>query len=576
MTGKSFAVSRVPNEFAVFELEPQAWTRLEPLSLTGDPGPGLEARVHDALWLLGRQWQFGEFHGEDTGSPTGVHVDAQTRPVTAWRPGGDKATAAQPVPIDVPLDPFIEDEAPSVDGPGLRQRAEAGSLLVIALAEAGFDARAALVAACPLDAQQGAPVFDRPALLFVTLARSAPDGRKAAEALEGGMPAWLAGASAGAKSAAAEWLKWYRESVEQQQAAPSSWLAQRLEYRFAIRAGSPTDGVTLEAPLHLGGAIDWHDFDYNPARAHVAVPQEANDIGAPVNLTKSMLPTQLSYAGMPSDRLWQFEDGRVNFGMLNVQAHDPARLCLVEFATIFGNDWFLAPLDVAPGSLTEIQHVIYTNNFGEQIPVPPAADGARPARFRLFEFSTVGAPMQTRPGLLLAPTTRGTLEGRVLEEVQLLRDENANMCWALEKTVQVKSGDPRNRRDEEPAPAPKPNADPDLKDAELRYRLQTQVPAYWIPLVPVPTSPSGGFILRKGRIGDIDTVTGRLLRGKPVDVQDEEIPREGVAVRRVAELALGRDGVTHRWISRRVSVGRGEGSSGLASDSAVPVTGGAA
>ena len=46
-------------------LTPPAWTRLEPSSVTGDPTPGLEARLHDPLWLLTRQWQFGEFQGDE-------------------------------------------------------------------------------------------------------------------------------------------------------------------------------------------------------------------------------------------------------------------------------------------------------------------------------------------------------------------------------------------------------------------------------------------------------------------------------------------------------------------------------
>src|SRR5512138_2951260 len=29
----------------------------------------LQARVSDPLWLLARQWQFGEFQGSDSGSP---------------------------------------------------------------------------------------------------------------------------------------------------------------------------------------------------------------------------------------------------------------------------------------------------------------------------------------------------------------------------------------------------------------------------------------------------------------------------------------------------------------------------
>ena len=62
-------------------LDPPSWTRLEPVTATGDPRPGLEARVHDPLWLLARQWQLGEFAGEDAGTPLTVRVVTNTTKV---------------------------------------------------------------------------------------------------------------------------------------------------------------------------------------------------------------------------------------------------------------------------------------------------------------------------------------------------------------------------------------------------------------------------------------------------------------------------------------------------------------
>jgi len=68
-------VNPVPDELAlVFANDAPAWMRLEPQSVSGDPTPGIEARVHDATWLLARQWQFGEFQGEDAGTPVSVSV----------------------------------------------------------------------------------------------------------------------------------------------------------------------------------------------------------------------------------------------------------------------------------------------------------------------------------------------------------------------------------------------------------------------------------------------------------------------------------------------------------------------
>jgi len=561
-------VVAVSDSLRAIMMFPPAWTRLEPQSLTGDPTPGLEARVHDPLWLLARQWQFGEFAGEDAGSPIGVRVAADTRPITAWRPGDDAAAAARSLPVDRPLDPYVEREMPT-RAVGLRQQAEAGALLVTALAEAGFDARAGLLRDCPLPLNVPAPKPDalwKPRRAFATIARTAPDGERAAQDLEGGAPAWLAGAGAAALAAAADWLAWYRENVSPRAAdVPSSWIDDRLEYRFAMRAGGAGDGVTLEAPLHLGGSIDWHDFD-QALQERLVLPNEIVDDGVPAARTLTVLATPLSYAGMPADRLWQFENGSVNLGMLNVQAHDPARLCLVEFATIFGNDWFVVPFDVDTGALTTLTEVSYSTTFGERIAVPAADDRTRTGRFRLFELSVAGSETETLRGLLVPPTVRGALQGRALEEALFLRDESANLCWALERKVQPASGDPRSRTDE---PLPK-SPEGQLADTDLRYLLATVVPDYWIPLVPVPLAPgTGGFFLRKGRTGETDTALGVVLGPTPFDLQDEEVPREGVRVRRVAELARAVDGTTLRWVARRVGVGRGEGSSGLAYDSAV-------
>ena len=124
----------------------------------------------------------------------------------------------------------------------------------------------------------------------------------------------------------------------------------------------------------------------------------------------------------------------------------------------------------------------------------------------------------------------------------------------------------RNRRDEPPAPLDP--IDPKAP-ADLRYRLATAVPAQWIPLVPIAKPDRrGGFVLRKGTMSDVDASAGRLLDHTPFTLQEEEVPREGVRVRRVPALLRTTDGRRVRWIARRVSVGLGEGSSGLAFDGA--------
>ena len=179
---------------AIF-LESLAWTRLEPQSISGDPEPGLEARIHDPLWLLARQWQLAEFEGEDVGTPLIVHMKTTELPVTAWQPGDPASDRPARGRFGVPLDPLVENEPPVAEI-GLRQRAEAGAYLVELLAEEGLDARLALVEACPLPVESGTePVSAN----FQIIARQTPDGFAAAEQLEAGAPSWLKGGKAKAR-----------------------------------------------------------------------------------------------------------------------------------------------------------------------------------------------------------------------------------------------------------------------------------------------------------------------------------------------------------------------------------------
>jgi len=278
----------------------------------------------------------------------------------------------------------------------------------------------------------------------------------------------------------------------------------------------------------------------------------------------TVFASPLRFAGMPSDRYWQFEDGQVNLGRLEAQPFDLGRLCLAEFGLIYGNDWLVVPVDVSAGSFTVIREVAYTNSFGERFVAPLANDTNRSGRFRMFEINVQGKD-QVVPGLFVPPTALGSLEGRALEDIMFLRDEMANMAWAVERFVQARSGDPRNRGDE---PRPVNQVQGLEPTAEFQYMLETEVPLNWIPLVPVATG-IGTFNLRKGTMHDTDSSLGVLLRSTPYDVRDEEIPRAGVRCRRVPALARAEDGSYIRWITRRVNVGRGEGSSNLAFDSAL-------
>ena len=54
-----------------------SWRRLEGTNVDPEMTEGLSARLADPLWALARQWQVGEFHGEDAASrrpPVGISL----------------------------------------------------------------------------------------------------------------------------------------------------------------------------------------------------------------------------------------------------------------------------------------------------------------------------------------------------------------------------------------------------------------------------------------------------------------------------------------------------------------------
>lgn len=248
---------------AAFLLQPPGWTRLEPQSVSGDPTPGLEARVHDPLWLLTRQWQFGEFAAEDAGSPVAVHVASTTVPVTDWYPGVDGG--AQPLPSGDLLEPSIEREPTSSRGPSLQVRAEAGAELLSLLADAGVDivlgspTRTAMLDRFPLALPWNDPFDAAGPGLLATLGGRLPDGEAAAVSaagvLPGALPDWVVGAPtpADALTALNDWIGWYRSDIAPlPDPASDCWIDERLEYRFGLTVGA----AKLQAPAFGGGRVE--------------------------------------------------------------------------------------------------------------------------------------------------------------------------------------------------------------------------------------------------------------------------------------------------------------------------------
>src|SRR5262249_10163098 len=84
-----------------------AYNRLECFPRSQDFGRSIRAEVRDPLWMLTRQWQFGEFKGEDAASPVSAMIMGEHTPMDRLR---FPDNTVQQYNEDLPLECIIESE----------------------------------------------------------------------------------------------------------------------------------------------------------------------------------------------------------------------------------------------------------------------------------------------------------------------------------------------------------------------------------------------------------------------------------------------------------------------------------
>jgi hypothetical protein len=603
------------------------WNRLEGRPRTHDFDRALKAEVRDPLWMLTRQWQMGEFEGDDAGSPIEAKIHFTTTRLTKYRAGGSPEPAgghpAQPFETEVPLEAKVEQRPFPMEA-----GAHPLSLdLRVLLGRRWLKLVAPLEAAEPglrdqFVAKFAIPLPD-PALPASAAICAHQDAFQAVSALAGrAMDGWLLyrqltgqppkhahdgitladPASEGAIAAAeAAFVQWYDGLFYQPlETVDDAWRPERLEYAFDCSAPRAGAEMVLTAEEYHHGHLDWYNLDIDASQA--ALPPAA---GAPLpgdvegKETLAFLPVPITFDGMPNTRWWTFEEGRTNFGDIDPDTTDINKLLLMEFALIYANDWFLLPITVPAGTISSIAGLAVTNVFGERTWVEASGRGADQdwQRWAMFALNVKGSddvPADT--SLLVLPTVSKIQESEPFESVELVRDEMANMVWGVETAIPLASGETRSGRSlafetrafhARLAP-PAPAAGLPENEAAIRYQLMTSVPENWIPFIPVHIPGDNREIqLRRASMPRIidngpvppDAVKPRttLLRhglDAPVparyNLHEEEVPRAGVQVHQSFQRARWYDGRTFVWFGARKQAGRGEKSSGLQFDQVKP------
>lgn len=550
------------------------WSRVEPRPRSDDMGRALQAQIRDALWMLGRQWQVGEFLGSDGGSPLQATIATESQPLTTYRPGPPGASQAGALGERLPPEAHVEREGVTL---GLRGRVQLGLRLEAFLREAGVSQAGidAFRATYAISEVAGGPpdVPDAAAARIRALAAGrVVDGVAAYDDAAAASPSFPAnGPSLDAADeppalTALERFVHFRDSLYSEPDHDSAWVERQLHHDFAIGSESRAQAVTLEASGFGGGRLDWYSFE-------LAGDPLVSTRNATVQSREwNFIPNHVTLRGMPNPTWWEFEDGQTDFGSTDLEKVDLAKLLVMQFALLYGNDWFELPLPLEIGSLASVTLLVVTDTFGRRTLIRPTGAGIPAGQdpWRLFAMSGM---LAERDFLLLAPALGATQEGEPLERVSFLRDEMAAMGWAVERVVQGDLDAPLDRHEaylerlaaEPPPPAPAPLGP---TDPPIRYLVGTTVPDNWVPLVPV-TSSERSFLFRRGIMGEPGAVgaQGELLGPRrPFYLAEEALPRAGVEATRGYRRARWIDGSTCVWLARQAGVGMGPGWSGLRFD----------
>jgi len=469
-------------DIVVATFQTKASTRLETVNKTNSVQDGLQARIKDPLWMLGKQWQVGEFRAQDGGHPVRAEIEVKNRQLNTigWQEPETETTGAESFDPKVPLEMKAEEE----------KQVQPGK----------FKAR--------------------------------------------------------------------------------GWDPKRLEYSFRVQS----QDTVLVAEEYYGNDLDWYNFD-------LASLGQLNE----TSVSLAVKPAPVTFKGMPLARWWGLEDGRVDIGQIKRPHLNFLTELLIEFSFIYSNDWYVIPMPQKVGDIRRIEKFVVMDSFGVTLEAEPVIDKTPLKQgWEVFTLTprTQGEYSDGRV-FYLPNRLYHALESEPIEKVNFFRDEMANLVWAVEQSYRDRDGNVINRNDEESEQIPEQIKPSLYWDTQVRtlvdpsqvtgagepgnrfigpvalYQPKTHIPIHWIPYKPSQLDTEGNYLLRRARTVE-DTSTGPQYKGVFLSeskfVFEEEIPRTGIMLCRVFQMARDSDGKRYCWLSRKKRTDMAHKSSGLRFD----------
>lgn len=550
------------------------WNRLEVSPRNADNTSAFKAEIWDALWMLTRQWQLGEFIGDDAGSLAFTNLSVQCNYLG--------------VPGDQPLEAMVEQQPVFDNTSGravnLQWRLQIAYYWLKLLDKNGLSAEAGYFINHPgyqvkLPADVGQ---ERDAVQADALAKG--------KCFDG----WAfyndpnrfdnAGPQAAAMKDLFKKLQaWYARHIQQPQGNNHHWQPGNLEYRFNSTlpvkslTGNTVKTYELGTKEYYQGRLDWYNFGIQRTTAAGNAAKPADTIDYPDASGRNLIPGPVSFDGMPEKRYWAIEDAHTNFAAVQPDKLDLGKMALIEFALIYGNDWNLVPLKAPVGSFLQVKRLEVTDSFGKRTTIPFMGDSLQSTWDNFRFFTLDNATPDPLPGVLLPPAVGMLQHGKPVEEVVFIRDEVANLVWGIETIVPGLLGNGISGREAGAIAQPQPQG------SALAYQDQTTVPRNWIPFIAVQhPNVASKIVLRRGSMLDganqrIRPYTALLRNGidasdnqvASYDIDENEIGREGTVVRKSYQRTRWTNGEVCLWLGVQKTAGKGEGSSALKFDQLV-------
>jgi hypothetical protein len=489
------------------------WNRVEPSPRTNDLAKPLATEVADGLWALTRQWQLGEFRGEDCGSPGWLEVDTTSRRLVAWGANGEE----QVLEPGVPLEKAIGD-ALSFD---LVRSIEFGQTFETMLRDDGRAVHIATFRAAFLIGDATAAELGKGDADVLRLRRLAGgralDGAALFAAAEASLPSLPVTVVASEQVPVRLLLERYVAIVheyfgEVAGVESPAWDASRLAYAFDVTMGA-SDGFSVRP--RGSGDTTWETF------SAAEVTLGAGNPKAPLQQTITVLPSSVRFRGMAAPRCWDIEHAMADFAAIDVEPRDLGKLIFADLMLTPPREWYVIPLEQLFGTVMRLDNVLVRDVFG----LLTVVHRAESSNWSMFQSSAT---------LLPDSAVDSAMYGKG-SELRFIRDEMLNIVWSVQQLAE--------RPDEPPHGDPPPLP---------RYQLRKNPPPNWTAYMPM--SRADGVMFERVDTSAIERI------------HEEELRRSGTRIVRAPVRSRGSDGSTHVWIARIRSHGPHESANGIRFD----------